>query len=119
MTPALRLRRKWIDALHNRNLYNILDCYHKNHTFKGTLSKKVTYNKDGLRGYFEHLLEMKPNVTFIKSELKKIGDMYFDSGTYVFTFPSSKQLDANYQFVYKMEGKEPKIVSHFSSSISK
>ena len=119
MTPAMRLRRKWIDAVHSRTLYNILDCYHKNHTFKGTLSKKVTYNKDSLRGYFEHLLEMKPNVTFIKSEMKKIDDMYFDSGTYVFTFPSSKQIDANYQFVYRMEEGEPKIVSHFSCSISK
>jgi len=117
MNIVLSTRKKWLDAIHNRNLYNILDCYHKNNTFKGTLSKKVTYNMDGLRSYFGNLLQMKPSVTFIKSDLKKIGDLYFDSGIYVFTFSSSKQLSANYQFVYRIKNGESKIVSHFSSSI--
>ena len=117
MNTIVAARKKWIDAIHSKNLYNILDCYNKNHTFKGTLSKKVTYNKNHIDMYFSNLLQMKPSVTFIKSELKKIDDMYFDSGTYVFTFPSSKQLNANYQFVYKMVDGTPKIVSHFSSSI--
>jgi len=117
MNIIVAARRKWIDALHNKNMYNILDCYHKNHTFKGTLSRKVTYSKNDIDGYFSNLLEMKPSVTFIKSDLKKIDNLYIDSGTYVFTFPSSKQLNANYQFVYKIEDNEAKIVSHFSSSI--
>jgi hypothetical protein len=117
MNIIVAARRKWIQALHNKNMYNLLDCYHKNHTFKGTLAKKVTYSQNDLSGYFSNLMQMKPSVTFVKSDLKKIGGLYFDSGTYSFTFPSSKQKNANYQFVYKVEGGEAKIVSHFSSSI--
>ena len=117
MNIIVAARRKWIDALHNKNMYNILDCYYKKHTFKGTLSNRVTYTKKDLSCYYTRLLQMKPSVTFIKSDLKKINGHYFDSGTYAFTFPSSKQINANYQFVYKIEDSEAKLVSHFSSSI--
>jgi len=117
MNIIVAARKKWIDALHNRNMYNILDCYSKTHTFKGTIAKKVTYTRSDLQGYFSNLLQMKPSVTFVKSELKKFDNLYFDSGTYVFTFPQRKQLNANYQFVYKIVENEVKIVSHFSSSI--
>jgi|TARA_R110000772_G_scaffold28741_3_gene72301 hypothetical protein len=117
MNIIVAARRKWIQALHNKNMYNILDCYHKNHTFKGTLARKVTYSKNDLNDYFSNLIQMKPSVTFMKSDVKKIDGLYFDSGTYAFTFPSSKQINANYQFVYKVEEGEVKIVSHYSSSI--
>lgn len=119
MNTIVAARKKWIDALHNRNMYNLLDCYDKTHTFKGTVARKVTYTKQDLKFYFDNLLQMKPTVTFIKSDLKKIDGLYFDSGSYVFSFASSKQLNANYQFVYKIVDGDPKIVSHFSSSITK
>ena len=117
MNIIVAARRKWIQALHYRNMYNMLDCYHKNHTFKGTLVRKVTYSKNDLDDYFTNLFQLRPSVTFVKSDVKKIDGLYFDSGTYVFTFPLTKQVDANYQFVYKVEEGEAKIVSHFSSSI--
>jgi hypothetical protein len=117
MNVVLRARKKWLDALNTGNMYNILDCYHVNHTFKGTLAKKVTYNRDGIKFYFLNLLQMKPRVTFIKSEIKKIDSMYFESGTYAFTFPDNKMINANYQFIYKEDDGELKIVSHFSAAI--
>jgi len=119
MNIIVAARKKWLDAINTRNMYNIMDCYHKNHIFKGTLSRKVTYTENELKKYFERLLEMKPKVVFVKSDLKNIDGIYFDSGTYVFTFPSNKQINANYQFVYKVVGTEVKLISHFSSSIGK
>lgn len=117
MNVVLRTRKKWSDALNNGNMYNILDCYHANHIFKGTLAKKVTYSRDAIKTYFLNLLQMKPRVTFIKSDIKKIDSLYFETGSYVFTFPDNKMLNANYQFIYKEDDEGLKIVSHFSATI--
>ena len=84
MNIIVAARRKWMNALHNKNMYNMLDCYYKTHIFKGTLSKKITYTKKDLACYYTHLLQMKPSVTFIKSDLKKIDGFYFDSGVFDF-----------------------------------
>jgi len=116
MNTIIAARQKWINAISNRNMYNLLDCYHKNHIFKGTVVKKVTYTEHELKNYFNNLLEKNPSVTFIKSDLRKIDNLYFDSGSYVFSSPYMEQLNANYQFIYKLENGEPKIISHFSCS---
>ena len=116
MNSSLRMRKKWMDAVNSGNLYNILDCYHSKHTFKGTMSKKVTYNIYNINKYFSNLLQMKPRVTFIKSDFMKVDNMYIESGTYVFSFPDQKMINANYQFIYKDFEDDMKIVSHFSCS---
>jgi len=114
---VIRARKKWIDALKTKNLYGILNCYSKVHMFKGTMRNRVTNSEHCLREYFQTLMKREPNVTFLRSNIIKINDMYFDSGTYSFTFHGNEIVNANYQFVYEVVDGELKIVSHFSSII--
>ena len=109
-------RSMWIDSLHAKNLNGILDCYDRENTlFKGTINRKVTTSRLELEIYFRNFLNRNPTVTFIKSDIIYMNYSFFDSGTYTFQFKNSKPIYANYQFVYKMIGDEPKIISHFSS----
>lgn len=117
MNRIVAARKKWIDALHARNLYSVLDCYAKNHIFKGTMNKKVTDGKDDTKQYFEQFLQKEPIVTFVKSEIKQVKDTYVDYGTYSFQTKNDGFIYANYQFVYTLYETEAKIVSHFSSKI--
>lgn len=110
-------RKKWVDALKTKNIHGILSCYKKEHIFKGTLRNRVTHDTHCLQTYFESLMKRNPNVTFLRSNIIKVNDMYYDSGTYSFTFDGNEILNANYQFVYEVIDGELKIVSHFSSII--
>lgn len=111
-------RSIWIDSLHTKNLNGLLECYDKeNSIFKGTTNKIVTSSRSDLEIYFERFLKRNPTVTFTRSNIKLINCAYFDTGTYVFHFENGNPIYANYQFVYKMVGYKPKIISHFSSEI--
>lgn len=94
-----------------------MSCYSNRHIFKGTLRNRVTNSEHCLRTYFENLMRREPNVTFLRSNIMKIDNIYFDSGTYSFTFNGNEIVNANYQFVYEVIDGELKIVSHFSSII--
>lgn len=116
MNRIVLARKKWIDSLHNRNLYSILDCYSNNHVFKGTMNHKVTDRYDDTRRYFERFLKDEPIVTFITSDIKDMGDTFMDYGTYSFKVKEGF-VHANYQFIYRIIDNNPKIVSHFSCKI--
>lgn len=117
MNRIIAARQKWSTALHESNINGVLNCYNREHIFKGTISQKVTYDTEDLRYYFENLITRNPSVTFIKSELKQVNELFFDSGKYSFMFSSNEIINANYQFIYKFVDNEPKIISHFSSLI--
>ena len=117
MNRIVSARKKWIDALNTKNLYSILNCYDKNHVFKGTMNSKVTDRNFDTKIYFQNFLQKEPRVTFIRSEIRKVNDTYVDYGTYSFQTKNDGSIYANYQFIYTIEGSEPKIVSHFSSKI--
>jgi hypothetical protein len=115
----IEARKKWKDSLLSGNLYGVLNCYNKNeHTFKGTTNNRVTSSEYDLKIYFTNFLTRNPlSVTFTKSDIIYVNYSFFDSGTYAFHFEKGNPIYANYQFVYKMIGGEPKIISHFSSEI--
>ena len=114
----INARSMWTDSLHSRNLYSLLDCYDtENVIFKGTTNNRVTSSKTDLEFYFKKFLKKSPTVTFTQSNITYVNYSFFDTGTYAFHFENGRPIYANYQFVYKMIGDEPKIISHFSSEI--
>lgn len=117
MNSIISARKRWAEALHKRNLYSVMECYHKKHIFKGTMNHKVTDRVDDTETYFKSFLEKQPIVTFVRSDIKKVNDTFVDYGTYTFQTKNDGFIYANYQFVYTTEGTVPKIVSHFSSKI--
>ena len=116
MNKIVKARNLWIESLHTGNLYGIMNCYHNQHTFKGTLNTKVTERKEDTEMYFQQLFNLNPKVVFVKSDIMKMGGTYMDYGTYMFDL-NSNYVYATYQFTYKMVGDEPKIISHFSCKI--
>ena len=117
MNRIISARKRWIEALHTRNLFSILECYHNSHIFKGTMNTKVTDRKDDTKHYFEKFLKTEPIVTFVKSEIKQVKDTYVDYGTYSFHTKNDGFIYANYQFIYTLQGSDLKIISHFSCKI--
>ena len=117
MNRIVSARKKWVDALHTRNIYSVMQCYHKNHIFKGTMNRIVTDRPVDTKIYFETFLKKEPIVTFVRSDIKRVNNTFVDYGTYTFQTKDDGFIYANYQFIYTTEGLEPKIVSHFSSKI--
>ena len=118
ITKIITARSIWIDSLHTKNLNCLLDCYDKeNVIFKGTTNSIVTTSMSELKTYFKRFLNRSPTVTFTRSDINYENHSFFDTGTYAFHFQDGNPIYANYQFVYKMVGDKPKIISHFSSEI--
>jgi hypothetical protein len=118
MNRIVIARSKWRDAINSKNLYSLLGCYNKEHTFKGTMNDRVTVQTEDTKRYFTQLLEKNPTVVFTKSEIQNTDGVYIDSGTYVFCMVNKESVTANYQFVYTRDTDNPKIISHFSSKVS-
>lgn len=117
MNKIIQARKLWTESVHTHNLYNVMQCYHKNHVFKGTLNAGITTSTQETEFYFEKLFKFNPTVTFIKSDIMSLNDVYIDYGTYSFNLSDSGTIYANYQFTYKMINSSPKIISHFSCKI--
>lgn len=117
MNIIVLARKKWIESINTKNIYNIMECYNIKHIFKGTMNHKVTDRKNDTRRYFEKFLKNNPKVIFTRSDIIQMNDTYIDYGTYSFQTKNDGFISANYQFIYKIVDDKPKIISHFSSKI--
>ena len=117
MNRIVAARNRWIDALHTKNIFSILECYHSKHLFKGTMNHIVTDRVEDTKEYFKKFISNQPVVTFVRSDIKKYNDTYIDYGTYAFQLKNEGFIYANYQFIYILIDDNPKIISHFSSKI--
>ncbi len=112
----LRLRQKWQDAVNTHSTSEVMECYHDNAVFKGTVNGQFSSDNQDIRNYFEAIFKKHVSVRFIgMPKIRQFGDTYIDYGDYEFCV-DHQALRAKYAFTY-LDGETPKIISHLSYKI--
>lgn len=114
VSRMIMARQKWSDKVKDGNVNGIIECYAKNHSFKGTLNNHVTNTESALQEYFIRLGKKKPVVIFTDSKIEKNGEIYVDKGKYSFMLEGGEIMMAKYTMEYKEIDGKVKIISHYS-----
>jgi MFS superfamily sulfate permease-like transporter len=111
--------REWGNALKSNSVFNITSYYDYDALLWGTFADDLSKNKKSVERYFEHLFKNKNlSVEFGDYETRQYGDIFIQSGDYVFSFDKRNEhikVPARYSFVCKKDRNSWKIVEHHSS----
>ena len=109
----------WAFGINTHSLPAVVATYDYNGLLWGTFAKELREGHHNIKGYFEHLFELKNvHVHFESAEVRQYKDIYIQSGKYVFTFDRKEQhvsVPARYSFVCKKERMGWFILEHHSS----
>lgn len=109
----------WAFGINTHSLPAVVGTYDYNGLLWGTFAKELREGHPKIKGYFEHLFELKNvHVRFESAEVRQYKDIYIQSGKYVFTFDRKEQhisVPARYSFVCKKERTGWFILEHHSS----
>ena len=109
----------WAFGINTHSLPAVVGTYDYNGLLWGTFAKELREGHSNIKGYFEHLFELKNvHVQFESAEVRQYKDIYIQSGKYVFTFDRKDQhvsVPARYSFVCKKESTGWFILEHHSS----
>lgn len=106
---------QWNDALHTLDPATVAKRYAKEGVLLPTLSDVPRTDFEGIKDYFVHFLEKKPDGKILEGEIFVGNNWAQDAGIYEFTFEDGSKVKARYSFVYVYEDGKWMISHHHSS----
>ncbi len=105
----------WNDALATGDPATVAKRYSKEGVLLPTLSDIPRNDFEGIKDYFVHFLEKKPDGKILEGEIFVGNNWAQDAGIYEFTFADGSKVKARYSFVYVYENGQWMISHHHSS----
>tara|TARA_R110000824_G_scaffold124820_3_gene283629 strand:+ start:164 stop:544 length:381 start_codon:yes stop_codon:yes gene_type:complete len=117
------LRANWSKAVIEKDVSKLMKLYTKEALFKGTLSDVPVQGRKGIKKYFDDFVCKVKDIKFNDDNyLFRRDELLTEMGTYTFYLNDkthkNEKVVANYQFIYEMQKRGLKIISHFSSLAS-
>ncbi|MDO4687181.1 MAG: SgcJ/EcaC family oxidoreductase [Corynebacterium sp.] len=116
-TEIAALFDRWNDDLKSGDPAKVAENYASESVLLPTVSNQVRLTNAEKEDYFQHWLEKKPDGVVNERWIERDCNHAIDAGTYTFTYGDGSKVAARYTFVYELEDREWKIVSHHSSAM--
>ncbi len=113
----LHLFHEWNGALQTGDASIVTALYDVEGILLPTVSNQVRYTHDEISDYFESFLARRPQGQIDHSNVRLLGNLAINSGTYTFTFNDGSEINARYTFVYRWSGERWMILEHHSSQM--
>lgn len=106
---------QWNDALHTLDPATVARRYSREGVLLPTLSDIPRSDFEGIKDYFVHFLEKKPDGKILEGDIFVGNNWAQDAGIYEFSFADGSKVKARYSFVYVYEDGKWMISHHHSS----
>jgi uncharacterized protein (TIGR02246 family) len=106
---------KWNSTLQTGTAKEVTNLYQEDAILLPTISSQTRRNHQEIEEYFIQFLAKKPKGEINQSNIRHLGKIAINSGTYTFTFGDGSKIEARYTFVYQWNDEEWKIIEHHSS----
>ena len=111
------LFERWNASLATHEADKVTANYAPDAVLLPTVSNRPRTDTAGIRDYFVHFLENKPQGVIDQRVVRLGCNDAIDSGLYTFTMGDGKKVRARYTFVYTYQDGQWLIVSHHSSAM--
>lgn len=116
---AARIKALWCSAVIEKNVPVIVNLYSKNAIFKGTYMNAPVKDKKLIKEYFTDFSKIVNRIVFLEDSVSvRKNDLVTEIGSYKF-YTTKGIVTAQYNFVFKTDKGNQKIISHFSTPINK